>query len=164
MAKALTKPQPTSSVNRFLKDTDFGAALDPLPEIAEESSYEEPIAIVPPRPHPAVVKVVAAHSPVRQPVRTTQRYSTIEVVLTPELNDLVNSLHMILRDNTGASLNKSQLLRSLLRAVKHNLRGVEREAERLGLLKRPSNNPGFEEERELFEETCAQVFLRGMRG
>lgn len=49
-------------------------------------------------------------------------------------------------------------------AEKHNLREIEREVGRLGPLKRPSNNPGFEEERELFEETCAQVFLRGMRG
>lgn len=163
MAKSLTKTQPTSSVDRFLKNTAFDAALEPLSESSEEHSYEEisPTAVRLPAP---AAKVISVPPPVRRIAGKAQKPPTIEVVLTPEMNDLVNNLHVILRDTTGASLNKSQLLRSLLRAVKLNLREIEREAGRIGPLKRPSNNPGFEEERELFEETCAQVFLRGMRG
>ncbi len=164
MAKVLTKLQPTSSVNRLLKDTDFGAALDPLPEVVDEPPYEEPIAPAATRYPAPSAKVVSVPPPVRQPARKVQRRSTIEVTLTPEMDDLVNTLHELLRDKTGARINKSQMFRPLLRAVKHNLRGIELEAGRLGPLKRPSNNPGFEEERELFEETCAQIFVRGMKG
>lgn len=164
MAKALTKPQPTSSVNRFLKDTDFNAALGPIDEPEFKPTHEETAPATPPRISSSAAQVIPAPAPIRMPLRQPQRTETLEVIMSPDLSELVNTLRSMIHSSTGANLSKSQLMRSLLRAVKLNMRGIGREAERLGPLRRPSNNPGFEEERELFEDTCAQVFSRGMRG
>lgn len=166
MAKALTKLQPTSSVNRFLKNTAFEGALDPVEDLEEDqpstvAAEPPPQIVVPVTPKSRVAGEIV---PKRETKQTAQRQTSFEVVLPSDMNDLVNDLHALFRDNSGASLNRSQLFRALLRAVKQNMSGIEKEASRLGPLKRPSNNPGFEEERELFEETLAQVFVRGISG
>lgn len=166
MAKALTKPQPTSSVNRFLKDTAFEGALDPVDDEIEEQPLV-PVVEEPPKLATAATpqnRVAGEILPRREVKRMAQRQMSFEVVLPSDMNDLVNELHAIFRDNSGASLNRSQLFRAMLRAIKQNMRGIEKEAARLGPLKRPSNNPGFEEDRELFEDTLAQVFVRGISG
>ena len=183
MAKPLKKPQPTSSAARFLKNASFEGALSLVPDgMRQEPNYTieeqetepepqpqamlevetEPLAVV--QPPPPVQRVAGRITPKPTAKPLTERLSSIEIVLSQETNEVVEELYSLFRENTGTNLNKSQLFRSLLRAVKYNMRGIEKQAAHTGALKRPSNNKGFEEDRELFEETIAQVFVRGMRG
>ncbi|MCK4659476.1 MAG: hypothetical protein KAV82_08140 [Phycisphaerae bacterium] len=54
-------------------------------------------------------------------------------------------------------------MRALLRAAEHGLESIEREAQRLGPMKLPSNGKGHEAQRKAFEAKLAGSFIAAMR-
>lgn len=65
----------------------------------------------------------------------------------------------------GGSITNSHFLRALLIVIEDAIPHLEEEAAkpRLRSLKRPSNAPGFEAEREAFEQEMAEAIIAGLR-
>ncbi len=149
MPKTLTDPPPTSSVARLLDRGAVARALSPNSSRpgASSSSLET-----------VEVTLVSDHGvgPRPSPIKR-------EFVLTPETDATLATLVSIYRQATGSRLSASHIVRALLRAAERGLESIEREAQRLGLLKLPSNGKGHEAQRKAFEAKLAGGFIAAMR-
>lgn len=86
-----------------------------------------------------------------------------EFVLTPGAETTLRQVLALFEQATGAKLTHSHLLRAVLTVLEHALPDLEREAARLGPMKRPSNARGAEAERDDFERRLAAVLRAGVR-
>lgn len=193
MAKALKRPQPMSSVERFFTNSSVGAALARQEEPVEESSETPREATTPvaealddssapahpaPRTEPPAdpgeprvrrgIAVLPLH-PARTIVlpiakRTGEPIDRQrEFQLTRSTDETLEELVTMYKRATGAELTRSHVLRAVLKAVAEQMPALRAEAAGVGPLRRPSNAKGFEEAREEFEEQIKEAFLRGMR-
>jgi hypothetical protein len=80
-----------------------------------------------------------------------------EFMLTPLADDSLHDAVRVLSRATGTSLSNSHFLRVVLKVVEHAMPEIEREASRLGKLKRPSNARENQAEREEFEQRIAEA-------
>jgi hypothetical protein len=85
-----------------------------------------------------------------------------EFVLTPSADETLRTLVSVFERATGTTITNSHLLRTLLRAAAEALPEIEKEAARLGRMKRPSNARGNESERDEFERRLAQALLAAL--
>ncbi len=145
MAKALDNKPPTSSVARLFDQGAVARALSPANSCrkALDATELQPVAHDSRPPQPAVIKR--------------------EFVLTPTAEEALTRLVQVYRKATGTRLSNSHVMRAVLRGVAHGMPTIEREADRLGPLKLPSNAKGREAERERFENTLASSFIAAMR-
>ncbi len=119
-------------------------------------------------------QVLKRETPDRQPPDQTKK--------TPKLTgapvDITREFHLTRRtartlkravdiygEAIGGSITNSHFLRALLIVVEDAIPHLEEEAAKLRLsaLKRPSNAPGFEAEREAFEQERAEAIITGLR-
>ncbi len=145
MAKALSNQPPTSSVARLFDQGAVARALSPA-----TSSGQTP---GPTKPQPLAHDSGSAGSAVIKR----------EFVLTPTAEEALTRLVQVYRNATGTRLSNSHVIRAVLRGVAHGLSAIEREANRVGPLKLPSNAKGREAEREQFETALASSFIAAMR-
>ncbi len=145
MAKALSNKPPSSSVARLFDQGAVARALSPVtpPGQTPDVSHFQPVADDGRPPQPAVIKR--------------------EFVLTPATEEALTRLVQVYRNATGTRLSNSHVLRAMLRGVDHGLSAIEREANRMGSLKLPSNAKGREAERERFEHALTSSFIAAMR-
>ena len=111
---------------------------------------------------------------------TLDRQPTDQTKKTPKLTgepvDITREFHLTRRaartlkravdiygEAIGGSITNSHFLRALLIVVEDAIPHLEEEATKLGALKRPSNAPGFEAEREAFEQEMAEAIITGLR-
>lgn len=78
-----------------------------------------------------------------------------EFMLTPGADDTLYQAVRTLSRATGTNLSNSHFLRVLLKVVAEAMPQIEKEAARLGKLKRPGNAPANQPEREEYEERIA---------
>lgn len=145
MAKALSNIPPTSSVARLFDQGAVARALSPTTSFG-------------PIPGPTKPQPVA-HGSRRAESAVIKR----EFVLTPATEEALTRLVQVYRNATGTRLSNSHVIRAVLRSVVHGLSAIERETNRLGPLKLPSNAKGREAEREQFETALASSFIAAMR-
>jgi hypothetical protein len=149
MAKSLQHPPPSSTVARLL---DAGAAAR---------------AIDPPR-GPAQA-TPADHGPTsdspRRAVQMNEREPPIKRELTLSLgsDDTFTELIDLYRRATGARLSASHIIRAVLVGIAPCLPALQREANRIGRWRLPSNAPGYEEQRQQLEHRIGQAFIAGVR-
>lgn len=86
-----------------------------------------------------------------------------EFILTRAADDTLQDAVRLLSRATGANLTNSHFLRVVLKTVQLAMPVLEREAAKLGKLKRPSNARGNEAEREEYEERLAEVVHSAFR-
>ncbi len=145
MAKALSNKPPSSSVARLF---DRSAVARALSSTASPEQVPDPI-----QPEP-----VATGSRI-----TKSAVIKRELTLTPAAEEALTRLVQVYRNATGTRLSNSHMIRAVLRGVVHGLSAIEREANRMGPLKLPSNGKGREVEREQFESALASSFIAAMR-
>ena len=149
MPKTLTEPPPTSSVARLLDKGAVARALSPglSPPRTPSASFEA-----------AGVSLVSGHgeAPRASPIKR-------EFVLSHEADATLATLVSIYRQATGSRLSASHIVRALLRSAEHGLESIEREAQRLGFLKLPSNDKGHEAQRKAFEAKLVGSLIAAMR-
>jgi hypothetical protein len=138
MAKPLTKDQPTSSVANLLNANVVAAALGPAKPIVQAESHETKIT--------------------GEPVNRTREFH-----LTASADATLKQAVEIYNAATGSNITNSHFFRAVLMAVAQAMPELEREAAKLGLMKRPSNAPGHEAERDEFERRLAHAFLAGIQ-
>jgi hypothetical protein len=143
MAKPLAHPQPRSSVASLL-DPGVGAAAT--------------------RPAPGIPAFPPAGTPADEPARTGEPANIKrEFVLTRGADETLRKLVALCEQATGTRLTNSHVLRAILRALELAMPELEREAARLGPLKRPSNAKGNEADRDEFEQRLAACLHAGLR-
>ena len=86
-----------------------------------------------------------------------------EFMLTPLADDSLHNAVRVLSRATGASLSNSHFLRVMLKIVEHAMPEIEREASRLGKLKRPGNARESQAEREEFEHKIAEAVAAALQ-
>jgi hypothetical protein len=86
-----------------------------------------------------------------------------EFILTASADETLHQGVRIFSRATGTDLTNSHFLRVLLKTVEHALPELEKEASRIGRLKRPSNAKGHEADREEYERRLAQALLVAIR-
>ena len=86
-----------------------------------------------------------------------------EFILTRAADDTLQDAVRLLSRATGANLTNSHFLRAVLKTVQLAMPELEREAAKLGKLKRPSNARGNEAEREEYEERLAEAVHSAIR-
>ncbi len=145
MAKALSNTPPSSSVARLFDQGAVARALSPATSSGQ-------------KPGPTVPQPVSHDS--RPPESVVIKR---EFVFTPAAEEALTRLVQVYRNATGTRLSNSHLIRAVLRGVAHGLPAIEREANRMGPLKLPSNAKGREVERERFEKALASSFIAAMR-
>jgi hypothetical protein len=101
----------------------------------------------------------AAASPVTGNPGTLKR----EVILSAAADEVLSSLIQAFRSTTHTRLSASHVVRAMLMGAGHALPELEREIQRLGPMKLPSNGLGFHRKREQFEGRLAAAFVAGMR-
>ena len=149
MPKTLTEPPPTSSVARLLDKGAVARALSPGPSPPRApSAFSEA----------AGVSLISGDGEAPRPSPVKR-----EFVLSREADATLATLVSIYRQATGSRLSASHIVRALLRSAEHGLESVEREAQRLGFLKLPSNGKGHEAQRKVFEAKLAGSFIAAMR-
>jgi hypothetical protein len=137
MARSLIHSPPSSTVARLL---DAGAAA--------RATSAAPIA-------PSNVPTDQGLPPTQDSgAVTNSECATIkrELTLSPAGDDVFEQLIELYRRATGTRLSASHLARAMLRGLAHCLPALQREANRIGRLKLPSNARGRELERERFED------------
>lgn len=152
MAKPLTVPQPTSSVANLLESGVAAAALRPVPSGMPADGHAGMRAVPHPGPH------VGRPVPTGEPANLKR-----EFVLTPTADDTLNQLLTVFGRGTVSKLTNSHVLRAVLHAVRHAMPELEKQAARLGPLRRPSNARGNEAERDELEKKLAACLVAGMR-
>ena len=145
MAKNLIEQPPTSSVARLLDRNAVARALSPAASVDMQASRIRAETI--------------------QEERAAVRPSIIkrEFVLTPETDRILAALVQTYRQTTGARISNSQLIRAVLRSMSYGCVAIEREAQRLGTLKLPSNAKERVAEREQFELVLSTSIVEAMR-
>lgn len=86
-----------------------------------------------------------------------------EFILTRGADDTLQDAVRILSRATGANLTNSHFLRAVLKAVQLAMPELEREAAKLGKLKRPSNARGNEAERDEYEDRLSEAVHSAIR-
>lgn len=149
MPKPLVRQQPSSSVARLLEP---GVAVGALSPVRSDSSEQRmPDSLL-------------------EPSRNRGRAATGELVnitrqfiLTESTDEVLQQLVQLYSRAAGSQLTNSHVLRAILKGVAHAMPELEREAGRMGKIKRPQNTRGKEHERESFEQKIAAAFVSGMR-
>ncbi|HKP13661.1 MAG TPA: hypothetical protein VJZ91_16190 [Blastocatellia bacterium] len=149
MPKPLDKPQPTSSVANML-DLGVGAAALAKPP-RRENVPPTPVANdIPPQP--------ALAEPPGEPANIHRQF-----ILTRSADDTLKKLVRIYSRAGGVDLKSSELMRAVLLALEHASPELEREAARIGRLKRPKNDRGNEGLRDRLERRIARAIIAGLR-
>jgi len=149
MPKPLDKPQPTSSVANML-DLGVGAAALAKPP-RRENVPPTPLANeIPPQP-------VAAEPP-GEPANIHRQF-----ILTRSADETLKKLVRIYSRAGGVDLKSSEVMRAVLVALEHAAPELEREAARIGRLKRPKNDRGNEGLRDRLERRIARAIIAGVR-
>lgn len=146
MPRSLPQPPPSSTVARLL---DAQAAARATHSAAD---------VLPPGTH-----LPLAPSDPTTPRPQEQREIKRELTLSPATDETFTQLIELYRRATGTRLSASHLARALLMGIATCLPALQREAARLGPLKLPGNAPGYQRERQRFEERLARAFVAGMR-
>ena len=149
MPKPLDKPQPSSSVANML-DLGVGAAALAKPPRREN---------VPPTPvtndlQPQLVPV----EPAGEPANVHRQF-----ILTRSADETLKKLVRIYSRAGGVDLKGSEVMRAVLIALEHAAPELEREAARIGRLKRPKNDRGNEGLRDRLERRIARAIVAGVR-
>jgi len=149
MPKPLDKPQPTSSVANML-DLGVGAAALAKPP-RRENVPPTPVANeIPPQP-------VAAEPP-GEAANIHRQF-----ILTRSADETLKKLVRIYSRAGGVDLKSSEVMRAMLIALEHAAPELEREAARIGKLKRPKNDRGNEGLRDRLERRIARAIIAGLR-
>jgi hypothetical protein len=149
MPKPLDKPQPTSSVANML-DLGVGAAALAKPP-RRENVPPTPVANdIPPQPTPA--------EPAGEPANIHRQF-----ILTRSADETLKKLVRIYSRAGGVDLKSSEVMRAVLIALEHAAPELEREAARIGRLKRPKNDRGNEGLRDRLERRIARAIIAGAR-
>ena len=131
MPKPLDKPQPSSSVANML-DLGVGAAALAKPS-RRENVPPTPVANeLPPQPAPPA-------EPPGEPANIHRQF-----ILTRSADETLKKLVRIYSRAGGVDLKSSEVMRAVLGALEHAAPELEREAARIGKLKRPKNDRGNE--------------------
>lgn len=149
MAKPLTKPQRQSSVSNML-DISVGAAALSKPSVQESMT-------------PTPITNEASLFPKRN--KTTGEATNIyrQFIFTGSSDDTLKRLLNIYSKATGLDLKGSEVMRAVLIALDHAAPELEREAARIGRLKRPKNERGNEDLRDQLERRIASAIIAGTR-
>jgi hypothetical protein len=150
MPKPLDKPQPSSSVANML-DLGVGAAALAKPS-RRENVPPTPVANNLP-PHPA--------PPAEPPGELANIHR--QFILTRSADETLKRLVRIYSRAGGVDLKSSEVMRAVLVALEHASPELEREAARIGKLKRPKNDRGNEGLRDRLERRIARVIIAGLR-
>lgn len=149
MPKPLDKPQPTSSVANML-DLGVGAAALAKPS-RRENVPPTPVANdIPPQPVKA--------DPPGEPANIHRQF-----ILTRSADDTLKKLVRIYSRAGGVDLKSSEVMRAVLVALEHAAPELEREAARIGRLKRPKNDRGNERLRDRLERRIARAIVAGLK-
>ena len=149
MPKPLDKPQPTSSVANML-DLGVGAAALAKPPRRENVPPTSVANEIPPQPVPA--------EPPGEPANIHRQF-----ILTRSADDTLKKLVRIYSRAGGVDLKSSEVMRAVLVALEHAAPELEREAARIGQLKRPKNDRGNEGLRDRLERRIARAIIAGLR-
>jgi hypothetical protein len=149
MPKPLDKPQPTSSVANML-DLGVGAAALAKPP-RRENVPPTPLANeIPPQPVPT--------EPPGEPANIHRQF-----ILTRSADETLKKLVRIYSRAGGVDLKSSEVMRAMLVALEHAAPELEREAARIGKLKRPKNDRGNEGLRDRLERRIARAIIAGLK-
>ena len=149
MPKPLDKPQPTSSVANML-DLGVGAAALAKPS-RRENVPPTPVANdIPPQPAPT--------KPAAEPANIHRQF-----ILTRSADQTLKKLVRIYSRAGGVDLKSSEVMRAVLIALEHAAPEIEREAARIGRLKRAKNDRGNEGLRDRLERRIARAIIAGAR-
>jgi hypothetical protein len=149
MPKPLDKPQPTSSVANML-DLGVGAAALAKPPRRENVPPTSVANEIPPQPVP--------FEPPGEPANIHRQF-----ILTRSADDTLKKLVRIYSRAGGVDLKSSEVMRAVLVALEHAAPELEREAARIGRLKRPKNDRGNEGLRDRLERRIARAIIAGLR-
>lgn len=149
MPKPLDKPQPTSSVANML-DLGVGAAALAKPPRREHVPPTSVANDIPPQPVQA--------EPPGEPANIHRQF-----ILTRSADDTLKKLVRIYSRAGGVDLKSSEMMRAVLVALEHAAPELEREAARIGRLKRPKNDRGNEGLRDRLERRIARAIIAGLR-
>jgi len=152
MAKPLHQTPPTSSVSRLLDASAAMRATAPAP-----GGAGTPVSGASPVP----MSVELAGAPRDFPGEVV--YLKREFVVTLEADEAITRLVEAYRRATRTRMTASHVLRSVALAVERAMPTLEREAQRLGPMRLPSNARSRRAERERFERAIAAAFTAGMR-
>lgn len=147
MAKPLNQSPPTSSVSRLLDASAAMRATAP--------------ATAPGRTPPVAMTIEVALPERDIPCEVV--YLKREFVVTMQADEAITRLVEAYRRATRTRMTASHVLRSVALAVERAMPTLEREAQRLGPRKLPSNARARRGERERFERAIAAAFTAGMR-
>ncbi len=149
MAKPLTKPQRQSSVSNML-DLAVGAAALSKPSARET---------VAPTPLANEITPLPKHS------KTTGEPTNVyrQFILTRSTDETLKRVLSVYSKATGVDLKASEVMRAVLIALEHATPELEREAARIGRLKRPKNERGNEDLRDQLERRIAGAIIAGTR-
>ena len=151
MPKPLDKPQPSSSVANML-DLGVGAAALAKPS-RRENVLPTPVANeLPPQPAPSPAE------PAGEPANIHRQF-----ILTRPADETLKKLVRIYSRAGGVDLKSSEVMRAVLVALEHAAPELEREAARIGKLKRPKNDRGNEGLRDRLERRIARAIIAGLR-
>lgn len=149
MPKPLARQQPSSSVARLLEPGIAAGALASVKSnLVNQSIYDADSELVP----------NGARSATGELANITRQF-----ILTESTDEILRQLVQLYSRAAGSQLTNSHILRAILKGISHAMPEIEREAERLGRIKRPRNIRGKEHERELFERKITSAFMAGMR-
>jgi len=149
MPKPLARQLPSSSVARLLEPGIAAGALASVrPSVVERSVHESDLEIVQSRARTATGELANI---------------TRQFILTESTDEILRQLVQLYSRAAGSQLTNSHILRAILKGIAHAMPEIEREAERLGRIKRPRNIRGKEHEREIFERKISSAFMSGMR-
>jgi hypothetical protein len=149
MPKPLDKPQPTSSVANML-DLGVGAAALAKPSRRENVPPTPVTNDIPPQPTPA--------EPAGEPANIHRQF-----ILTRSADETLKKLVRIYSRAGGVDLKSSEVMRAVLIALEHAAPELEREAARIGRLKRPKNDRGNEGLRDRLERRIARAIIAGTK-
>src|SRR5512135_2388747 len=144
MPKPLKDPTPTSS----------------LAHILDRETADQVLRRETPDSNPAADQTKKTPKLTGEPVDITREFH-----LTRRAARTLKRAVDVYGEAIGGSITNSHFLRALLIVVEDAIPHLEEEAAKLRLsaLKRPSNAPGFEAEREAFEQEMAEAIATGLR-
>lgn len=148
MAKPLQHTMNPSPLSRLLDPAAALGARTPVPSSVTPSPTD------------------SAFAPSASSGAGTKREHTIikrECVLTQPTDELLSRLTEMVRRSTGARINTSCAVRSLLLTLSGAWPRLEDELRSLGVIKLPGNARGREHEREAMERLLAQAIHRALR-
>jgi hypothetical protein len=148
MAKPLQQSANKSPLSRLLDPAAARGARTDVPSLPSSSPTE------------------AFHTSSASPGAGTKREHSLikrECVLTGSTDEALSRLTEMVRRSTGARINTSCAVRSLLLTLSGAWPRLEDELRSLGVIKLPGNARGREHEREAMERLLAQAIHRALR-